>query len=126
MKYCFFIGIMFVLSGCYRVGHQDWVDFQNDLIGKKTSFEKPFKFKNAGQLIRGDFEIAGHGITHVTKDKDGNLIVHWYVSEILPNAPKKEWVGKCLLYEIVDPKTHIVKGWGYDEGGNPLSCRTWP
>ncbi len=123
--YLLTIAMLIFLNGC-SVGHKDFVDIENRFVGKKTSLIKPFKFKNSGQFTRGDFEIAGYGITHVTKDKDGNLIVHWYVSEILPNAPKKEWVGKCLLYEVVDPKTHIIKGWGYDEGGNPLSCRTWP
>ena len=123
--YWLIIGILFLLNGCYTVGYEDFVNRRNNDIGQKTSFIEPFKFKDAGKLRRGDFQITGQGIT-VTKNQDGDLVVHWDSSEILPNYYNKKWVGKCLIYEIVDPKTHIIKSWGFDKGGNPLSCRTWP
>ena len=139
------IGLLLMLNGCTTLdtlkryltprGHQDYINFENSTIGKKVNTIKPFKFKDAGEFIRGEFVTYGLGFTHVSKDKNGNLITHWDVSEILPVAAlkgnafaapaNKEWIGKCLTYSIVDPKTHIIKGWGFDKGGNPLSCRTW-
>ena len=116
---------LLVLSGCYTVGYKDYIDFKNNMVGK-TSRIKPFTFKDAGQFNRGDFQITGQGITHVTKSQNGDLVVHWFSSEILPHFYKKEWIGKCLIYYVVDQKTHIIKSWGFDKGGNPLSCRTWP
>jgi len=136
MKHLLVVVLMLLLSGCYPPpGHQSYIYFENSRIGKETASFKPFKFKNAGEFRRGDFVITGHGITHVDKNQNGDLVVHWDGQEILPNAAlkgnafaapaKKEWVGKCLTYNIVDPKTHIIKSWGFDKGGNPLSCRDW-
>lgn len=116
---------LFLLVGC-AAGHDDYLDFENSMVGKKISFTEPFKFENAGKLIRADFLMGGPGFTHITKDNKGNLIYHFSSEEVLPNYHKKEWVGKCMTYYVVDPETYIIKAWGFDEGGNPLSCRTWP
>ncbi|WP_105257797.1 hypothetical protein [Pseudoalteromonas sp. T1lg88] len=113
------------LIGCAN-GHTDYIDFENSMIGKEMPYTKPFVFENAGKLVRADFVIGGQGLTHITKGTDGNLIYHISDQEVLPNVQKKEWVGKCLIYYVVDAETNIIKSWGFDEGGNPLSCRTWP
>lgn len=141
MKYLFIATLILILNGCYTVGHQDYVNWEDSRIGTKAYYIKPYKFThtNPGEFTRGNFEIAGYGLTHVTKDIDGNLITHWDDGEILPNyangevelfsvklkTGRKEWVGKCLTYYVIDAKTHIIKSWGFDKGGNPLSCRTW-
>jgi hypothetical protein len=130
MRYYLLTLAMFIfLNGC-SVGHKDWKNDMNNQIGTKIKGPlpvKPYRYKDAGKLQRGDFWIVGEGLTHITKDKDGNLVYHYFDSEILPNfTGKKEWIGKCKIYLVVDPKTHIIKGWGYDKDGNPLSCRTWP
>jgi len=127
--------LSFLLSGC-AVGHKPWVEIQNDQIGQKVGVLDPNRFGNAGELIRANFLVAGKGFTHITEDKNGNVIQHWFVSEVLPNyydedgpfgltTGVKEWVGKCKYYYVVDPETHVIKGWGIDEGGNPQSCRVW-
>ena len=116
MKYCLsLVLILFIFNGCIPKGHQGFVDTTNETIGLKASDIKPFTFD----------EIKKTGVTHVTKDKEGNLIVHWNNGEVLPHFGRKEWAGKCLIYQVVDPKTHIIKGWGFDKGGNPQSCRIW-
>jgi len=126
MKYLFIYLLLLTITGC-SVGHQPWVDFHDEQVGKTTPDLEIIKFKNAGKLVRADFLIEGDGLTHITKDKEGNLILHWSIQEVLPTfRGSKEWVGKCLMYEIVDVKTHIIKSWGYEEEGNPLSCRSWP
>jgi len=126
MKYfaCSFLAV-FLLAGC-AVGHQAYVNFENSRIGKEMPYKEPFIFDNAGKLVRADFVLGGQGLTHISTDKDDNLIYHFSVQEVLPNFHRKEWVGKCLTYSAVDPKTSIIKVWGFDEGGNPLSCRHWP
>ncbi|BFM49522.1 hypothetical protein [Marinomonas sp. THO17] len=121
----FYFFCICTIAGC-AVGHKDYVNFKNNMIGKKLPYSKPFKFENSGELVRGDFVIAGQGLTHITKDHAGHLIYHISDQEVLPNANMKAWVGQCLIYYVVDPETHIVKAWGFDEGGNPLSCRSWP
>ena len=113
------------LGGC-SVGHSDFIGFRNDEVGTIMPYKEPFKWDNTGKLRRGDFAISGQGLTHIIKDDNGDLIYHFSGQEILPHYQKKEWVGKCLYYKVVDHKTHIIKAWGFDEGGNPLSCRTWP
>ena len=127
MKYILILYILITLffSGCYSATHQGYKSFMDDSIGSKTivAFHK---FPNTGELIRADYLIAGKGVTAIEKDENGNMVIHWDIEEILPTHPIKESVGKCLIYEVVDPKTHILKAWGYDEGGNPLSCRFWP
>ena len=117
---------LIVLYGC-SVGYDDYVRFENSMIGKIMPYKEPFTFEDAGKFIRGDYVMGGQGLTHITKDEEGNLIYHFSDQEILENnRTKKEWVGKCLTYYVVDPKTFIIKSWGFDKGGNPLSCRTWP
>ena len=130
MKYAFrsFLSVIFllILGGCYSVGHKSYVVDRDEEIGKLMEFKKPFKYKDSGSFNRGNFGIVGEGLTHITKDSAGNLIYHFNEEEILPNFHTKEWVGKCLIYFVVDSDSHIIKDWGFDEGGNPLSCRVWP
>lgn len=114
------IGIYF--TGC-GVGHQDFINIQNNEIGKKIPYFK-FKFENTGKIVGGIHKV-GYGLTHITKDKNGNLIYHWDIEEILPHYKYKEITGKCKIYEVVDPKTLIRKSWGFEQDSNPLSCRTW-
>jgi len=124
--YILIVGMMLLLNGCYKVGYQDFVDIKNDMIGGKVMNYKPFKYKNAGKPRRGDSIITGQGFTHISKMKNGDLVHHWSNQEILPSFKgNKEWIGKCLVYIIIDAKTGIVKSWGFDKGGNPLSCRSW-
>lgn len=129
MKHLSIVIFVLILGGCYTVGYQDYVNWKNSRIGTKAYYVKPSKFTHTtpGEFTRGDFEIAGYGLTHVTKDSNGNIITHWDDGEILPNFKKnKNWIGKCLTYYVIDSKTHIIKSWGFDKGSNPLSCRTWP
>lgn len=122
-----FAGVLSLLSlaGC-AVGHKDYINLQNSTIGTKVVETKPYKWEDSGKLIRADFLMSGQGLTHITNDEHGNLIYHYSDGKILPNFHTKEWVGECLIYEVVDPETMVVKDWGFEEGGNPLSCRTWP
>ena len=115
-----FISLLFI--GC-GVGHQDWVNIKNSNVGKRASNDN-YRFESFGKII-GGFRKGGYGITHITYDKDDNIIQHWDYYKILPKYPYKEIVGKCKIYEIVDPKTRIMKSWGYEPDANPLSCRTW-
>ena len=119
--------LVMVLTGC-AAGHQDFIDLRNDLYVNQVVMDEnaPYKFSRSGEFIRGDYVIAGDGLTEISHDNNGNLIYHFSVQEILPNSrTEKEWVGKCLIYYVVDPNTRLVKDWGFDEGGNPLSCRTF-
>ena len=109
-------------------GHQDFIDLTNRFdVGKEIMFKSsPERFSRAGEFIRGDYVIAGEGVLDISTGDNGFLIYRVFVQEILPNTRTKlEWVGKCLIYYIVDPETFIVQDWGFDEGGNPLSCRTF-
>ena len=114
-----------LLSAC-TVGHNDFIGFRNSMIGEVMAWKEPFKWENSGQLRRGDYLLSGEGLTHISKDSEGSLIYHMSGDEVLSNFNKKEWVGKCLTYYVVDPYSYVIKSWGFDEGGNPLSCRTWP
>jgi len=122
------VGIVLILglTGCYKVGHKDFLGYRDNEIGTIMHYKKPFKFDNSGEFKRGDYVITGQGLTSITKDNNGDLIYHFSGQEILSHFHTKEWVGKCLTYKIVDPQTYIIKGWGFDEGANPLSCRSWP
>ena len=129
------IAFLLFLSGCLGIGHKGWSDYMDEQMGQKTLILEPTRFENAGELVRGDFMIQGKGLTHITKNKDGDLIQHWDSSEVLPiyanrdpawTSGRKEWVGKCLYYLVVDADANIVKSWGIDNGGNPESCRIWP
>ena len=51
--YILIIGMMLLLNGCYKVGYQDFVDIENDMIGGKVMNYKPLKYKNAGKPRRG-------------------------------------------------------------------------
>lgn len=136
IKYSFIILIIF--NGCYKVGHQDWLDYRNNYIGKRIFYndKAPDKYHSSGKIIRGNYLLSGQGLTYITKDNKGNLFYHIDGSEILPvfydtSKPKwlrkdKNWIGKCKFYYIVDPKTKIIKGWEFEKDANPLSCRRWP
>jgi hypothetical protein len=130
------IVLLLFLQGC-AVGYKPWAEQTNELIGRKAKQEKPFTFKDAGKLIRADYLILGEGLTHITKNENGDIVQHWFVSEVLPNfyeessfflftRGNKEWVGKCMYYLVIDPDSYIIKNWGHDKGGNPKSCRHWP
>jgi len=117
---------LFLFNGCLQIGHQGFIDYQNNKISKKPYFTEPIKPKGEGEAKRGVSIIIGQGFTHITKLKNGDLIHHWSGQEILSTFKgNKEWVGKCLTYRIIDAKTGLVKSWGFDKGGNPLSCRGW-
>jgi hypothetical protein len=107
------VSVGFVLLFSCAVGHEDFNDYRNKEIGTVIAFKEVFKFENAGKLKRADFVITGKGLTHITKDEQGNLIYHFSDQEVLPNAPTKEWVGKCLFYYIVDSNTYVIKEWGF-------------
>lgn len=115
--------VAITLISC-AAGHQDYIDARNNLyVGRKMIFDK---YKDAGQFYRGDYVIVGQGLTRIDTNSDGKLIYHVFEQEILPNTPmNKEWIGKCLVYYVVDPQTKIVLSWGFDEGGNPLACRSF-
>ncbi|GIU38370.1 hypothetical protein L2719_16130 [Shewanella schlegeliana] len=115
-----------LLASC-TVGNAPFAERRDTYVGTKVSFLDPTRFGNAGDLIRSDYMVAGDGFTHITKNENGDIVQHWFISEVLPNfVGEKEWVGKCKIFYVVDPKTNIIKSWGYDEGGNPQSCRDWP
>jgi hypothetical protein len=124
------IGSLFFSACATRHGHQGFINMHNNRIGKINPYES-YVFEYAGQVTIGDFKKVGKGITHITKDKDGNLLYHWFIGEVLPKSGnpwmvyKDEWIGKCKYYYIVDPKTNIIKSWGFEKDSNPLSCRTW-
>ena len=127
MRIALFLLIALLLAGCPR-GHKPYVNFQNSIIGLKTATVQPFEFDGAGSLPRGGSIMRSRGITHVTKNKDGDLVLHRAGQEVLPNHPYvggRNIVGRCLTYRVVDAQTHIIKRWGFDKGGNPLSCRIW-
>lgn len=118
------LGIAF-LSGC-AAGHKDYVELKDRVVGRVMKDREPYSYANSGQLIRGDYVRSGMGLTNINKDQNGDLIYHIFVHEILENTrTENEWVGKCLIYYVVDPETYIIKSWGFDKGGNPLSCRTF-
>ena len=112
------------LAGCV-IGHQDYKRYLDMTIGKNIKEYPPYNSDNAGKLIRGDFLVGGEGLTHVTELDDGILRYHYSAQEILSNFSISDYVGKCLIYFDINPKTNIIISWGFDEGGNPLSCRTF-
>jgi hypothetical protein len=118
--------LLSMLIGC-SVGHKDFVNFRDDVVGEVMKQKAPYRYLNSGEFIRGNYVKSGQGLTEITKDKDGNLIYHIFVQEVLANTrTEKGWVGKCLIYYVVEPATYVIKSWGFENGGNPLSCRTWP
>lgn len=127
MKYIlknFIILIIGVYSTGCAVGHQAFIDIKNDQIGLKAITFKPYKFDTAG-VIEHNFRKVGQGFTHITYDKNKNIVQHWDLYEILSHYIHKEEIGKCKYYYIIDSKTKIIKSWGFEPDSNPLSCRTW-
>ncbi len=119
-----YILLLLGLCGCV-VGHEDYKRYLNMYIGKNIKHQLPFESSKSGQLIRSDYLLGGEGLTHISVEYGGILRYHFSGQEVLPNYSIKEYVGKCLIYYDVDPNTYIIKSWGFDDGGNPLSCRTW-
>lgn len=117
-----------LLDGCTSVtGHNDFINLKNSVIGKVMKDKVPYKYTDSGQIIRATYVISGQGLTDITKRENGDLVYHISVHEILENnRTNPNWVGKCLIYYVVEPSSYKIKSWGFDEGGNPLSCRTWP
>ncbi|MBZ2191609.1 MULTISPECIES: hypothetical protein [Pseudoalteromonas] len=115
---------IFLVVGC-SIGNRPWADYQNDKVGHKAPFLDPTRYGDTGDLIRADYLISGDGFTHTSKNKDGYIIQHWFISEVLSTAPNKDWVGKCKVFYVVDPQTNIIVSWDYDKGANPESCRVW-
>ena len=111
---------------------------------KHEVFDKPFKFKDLGGYVyRKEYdnycklskETDGYGkyyleycvsenegLTHITKDKNGNIIYHWFSGRYLREDSTA--YGDCKIYYVVDSQTHIILSWHYDieNGGNPESC----
>ncbi|MCP4056403.1 MAG: hypothetical protein GY738_03610 [Pseudoalteromonas sp.] len=125
-NYIFVFGLILLLNigGC-AAGHEDYKKYLNMNIGENINNQKLSKSAKAGKLIRSDYLIGGEGLTKITTLDSGILRYHFSRQEVLPNYSIKDYVGKCLIYYDVDPKTDIILAWGFDKGGNPLSCRTW-
>ncbi|MCM2678172.1 hypothetical protein [Echinimonas agarilytica] len=115
--------IMFI-GGC-TVGHEDFIRYLNMNIGESIEIQELTRSSNAGNLIRADYLIDGEGLTNITVLDNGVVRYHFSIQEILSNYSAKDEVGKCLIYYDVDPHTNIIIAWGFDKGGNPLSCRTF-
>ncbi|MBH0063215.1 hypothetical protein I6E85_19000 [Pseudoalteromonas sp. NZS71] len=113
-----------VISGC-TTGNKPWEEYTNELIGGKAPFLDPTRFGDAGELIRADYVISGDGFTHISKNNEGQILQHWFYSEVLSTAPSEEWVGKCKIFYIVNPDTNVIISWDYDEGSNKESCRVY-
>lgn len=124
----YILGFCFVsllsIGGC-AVGHEDYKKYLNMNIGESINSQNLSKSPDAGKLIRSDYLIGGEGLTNITTLGSGILRYHFSRQEVLPNYGIKEYVGKCLIYYDVDPKSFLITAWGFDYGGNPLSCRTW-
>jgi hypothetical protein len=124
-KFSVSLFLPFFLVAC-AAGHNDFIKIENGNVGTKMFRDKPYKWEDSGELIRADYLVSGLGLTDISEDKDGDIVYHFFVHEILPNTRlEKEWVGQCLIYYIVDSESYIVKEWGFDNGGNSLSCRTF-
>ena len=113
------------LFGCV-VGHGDYKRYLDMSVGNNIKQHMPHDGSESGQLIRSDYLMGGDGLTHMTILGNGKIRYHFSAQEVLSNYSIKDYVGKCLVYYDTDPDSHIILGWGFDEGGNPLSCRTWP
>lgn len=120
----FCIVLLLSIGGC-AAGHEDYKKYLNMNIGESIKNQKLSRSPDVGKLIRSDYLIDGEGLTNITTLDSGILRYHFRRQEVLPNYSIKDYVGKCLIYYDVDPNTHIIIAWGFDEGGNPLSCRTW-
>ncbi len=121
----YFIFVIF-LNGCSTdIARQDCIDSQNNKIGYKVPLNiKPFKYDYAGKMFRADFVKSSVGIVNITKNENGNLILHWKGQEVLGDKNYHR-VGICLTYQEVDSKTGVILKWGFDKGGNPKSCVAW-
>ena len=132
MKYILLIYITLQFTSCSLCytnmcePQQDFIISRNNQIGLKFIKEiKPYQYKNAGKMFRTDSVKASIGVTHITSDKNGNIIMHWHGQEILPTYHDKSMIGKCLTYQVIHPNTKEILSWGFDKGGNPKSCVAW-
>lgn len=122
--YLCIILIISLFTGC--TAHQDFIEQMDNQVGAVVPLNiTPYQYKDSGKLYRADYAITGKGLTHITKDKNNNIIRHWSGTEILDTYSKKDMVGKCLTYQVIDYKTGRIIGWGFDRGGNPKSCVAW-
>ncbi|MBL4781670.1 MAG: hypothetical protein JKX92_05455 [Porticoccaceae bacterium] len=120
------VGALFLLVGC-AVGNTPFAKRMDERVGSKPSVLDPTRFGDAGDLIRANFLVSGDGFTHTSENEHGDIIQHWFYSEVLPSfRGEKEFIGKCKIFLVVDRESSIIKSWGYDEDGNPQSCRDWP
>ena len=108
-------------------GHEGYVESLNLWVGSDVSYLQPYTYGAVGRFVLEDtdYVIFGSGLTHRSKDDQGKLRYHFFDQEILPGYENPAWVGKCLMYIVVNPDSHIIESWEFDEGGNPLSCRLW-
>jgi hypothetical protein len=124
MKAVCFSLIFILLNGC-AIGNAPFAERMDYKIGTKVPFLDPTRYGDSGDLIRADYLISGKGFTHISKNENGDIVQHWFYSEVLPIHSMKEWVGKCKVIYVVDHKTNIIKSWDYDKDANPESCRDW-
>ena len=110
--------------------HQTFIDLENQSIGRQMNPNNmSLKNPDAGKVSSNGVIKQGEGVTHITKDKNGNDVYHFFSYERLKNPSifgffeQKGLIGKCLTYAVVDPKTNIIIDWGFDKGGNPKTCR---
>ena len=124
MKAIYLSILLIGLNGC-AIGSAPFAASMDSMVGTKALFLDPTRYGDSGDLIRADYLVSGKGFTHVSKNENGDIVQHWFYSEVLPTHGRDDWVGKCKIIYVVDSKTNIIKSWGYDEGTNPESCRHW-
>ena len=121
----FFCCVLFImLNGCV-IGNVPFEWNLDSMVGTTARIVAPTSNEDSGDLIRSDYLISGKGFTHISKNENGDIVQHWFYSEVLPTHSRKDWVGKCKIIYVVDSKTYIIKSWDYDKGANPESCRHW-
>ena len=121
------------LSGCTGKSHPhrsfiENKDYNIKKYPKATFTEKAINPPYKGTISSNGVVKAGDGLTHKTKDKDGNIIYHFFLHEVLKNPSflfleEKGIIGKCKIYYVVDPKTNIIINWGFEKESNPKACR---
>ena len=123
-----------LLSGCTGKSnpHRSFVESENNFLARHpqggTFTEEAINPPDKGTISSNGVVKAGDGLTHKTKDKDGNIIYHFFLYERLKNPSflfleEKGIIGKCKIYYVVDPKTNIILNWGFEKDSNPKTCR---
>jgi hypothetical protein len=133
MKHFIILVTAILFSGCIANSnpHQVYIDVENLNIGKKWNPQPELLNPiNKGKISANGVVRNGYGLTHISKGENGTLIYHIFEYEYLNGllsfpffTEDKSYIGKCLIYYVVDPKTGIIIDWGFDEGGNPKCCR---